>query len=170
MNKNNTTNFDNENRLEGENQLIKKTQTILQKYGYSLNSMKYDVAIGKDYRRADLVVFDENNSPLIIVEIKKDEFILPLSEYHLKELLVNSKANFGLLYNGTEKHVYQRIETSMIQISDIPKKNCEKNFITTKNTEEFQPFLLSEKVIWNIAEKVRRDFYDFTPLLQVFSY
>ena len=123
MDRNNRNSPDNENALKEESELIKDLQSILHKeYGYSPNQMGYNVSLGADSQRmADLVVFDENKSPIIVAEIKKSRFVLPLSEYQLKELLFDSNAHFGLLYSGEEKRVYQRIGNSLVQIKDIPK-------------------------------------------------
>jgi hypothetical protein len=58
---------------------------------------------------------------------------------------LDSKARFGLLYNGREKRAYQRIGNSLVQIKDIPK---EKFFgmksTTDKAIEKVEPFPLPE--------------------------
>jgi len=169
---NNKNNPDNQKNMDEESRLIKKIKLILhKKYGYSHNRIREQVSLGSDLeRRADLVVFDENKSPLIIVEIKKGNFVLPLFEYQLKELLLASKATYGLLYNGVKKRVYQLVANDLNLIKDIPKKSFfDKKFSIWEDIEKFKPITLPEVQIWHIAEMVRRDFYDYIPLLQILA-
>jgi hypothetical protein len=58
----------------------------------------------------------------------------------------------------------------MIQIKDIPREKLLKmKSKANKAIEKFKPFVLPEEEIWRIAENVRRDFYDYYPLLQVLA-
>jgi Type I restriction enzyme R protein N terminus (HSDR_N) len=171
MDRNNKNNPDNENGLKEESELIKKIQSILhEEYGYSPKQMGYQVPLGEDSQRiADLVVFDENQSPIIIVEIKKGRFVLPLSEYQLKEPLLYSKAHFGLLYNGIEKRAYQRIGNSLVQIKDIPKEKFFRMRSTNKTIQKFKPSVFPKEQIWRLAEFAQRDFFDYDALLQALA-
>jgi hypothetical protein len=97
MDRNNKNKYGNEGGLKDEQQLISELRSILHnKYGYSPDQMGHQVHIGSDSQKiADLVVFDENKSPIIIVEVTKNRSILPLSEYQLRELRFDSKARRG---------------------------------------------------------------------------
>ena len=169
MDRNNKNKQDSEDVPREEQQLINEIQlTLHKKYSYSLNQIANRIPIGSDSQKiADLVVFDDNKLPIIIVEITRSRSILPLSEHQLRELLLESKANFGLLYNGTEKRAYQKIGNSLVQIKDIPRRKLSEKGSTTST--EFRSFILPEREFWRMAENVRSYNKDYHPLLQVIA-
>jgi len=168
-----------------ESDLIRKIKTILIKdYGYSSRQIGYQVAIGEDIqKRVDLAVFDENKNPIIIVEVKTGNFVLPLFEHQLKEILEESKANFGLLYNGIEIRAYKFDGKMLDPIKKIPNKKEMKKIqkvskpdviinlehVVFDINDKFKSLTTAEVQIPILADIIRRDFYDYKPLLQILA-
>lgn len=164
MNKNN----DNEEYdMIKEVELVEKIIKILKKdYGFPPKQIGREVFLGEDSgKRANVVVFDEKKKPRIIVEVKTGNLVLPLFEHQLSEYLKESKAEYGILYNGKEKKTFQLKGNSLLPIKDIPKKEFFDKI--QKILNEFKPLAATNYQIKILADIVRRDFYQYTPFLQI---
>ncbi len=166
----NTKNSNNDEKsMENELKLIEKIKKILvSKYNYSESKIKTNVKIGKQGSLIDLVVF-EDNSPHIVVEIKQGDLKLPLFEHQLKRIMVETQSPYGIMYNGTEKISYQLHETNIRAIKDIPKNTVSKKKTIDEILEDAKKFTVPEIQIPIIADISRRDFYEYTPLIQCLS-
>ena len=154
-------------KLKEQRQLMQEIISILQeKYGYGSEQIATEASIRSDSkRRADLVVFDEKQVPLIIVAVNMNRVILPISEFELKEQLLHANAKYGLLYNGLETRAYKLSGDNLIPIREIPKKKSLSNKYT--KSQDIPTF--TERNIWQIADEVRSTFYDYGPLLQILA-
>lgn len=164
----NKNNSDNENNMR-EDKLIDDFVKILKKdYGYSSNQIGRGVFVGDDNeKRADIVIFDKNKTPKIVVEVKKDVLLLPLFEHQLFEYVKESKADYGVLYNGKETKVFQLQGKNLVPIKNIPKKEFLDKI--EKILRKIKPLTADDVQIYRLADIVRGDFYEYTPLLQILA-
>ena len=109
---------DNENnkKMQKEENLIEKAYNMLIKeYGYSKSQIEKNWKVPwNDEFIADLAVFDKESppsreskdgkdTPLIVIEIKRNGILLPLNKNQLVSLMTSCLAGFGVLYDGKMK-------------------------------------------------------------------
>ncbi len=89
-------------------------------YGYGLERIKieYPIQIGSKKGKADIVVFNRDYDPYIIVETKVKE--TKSSKNQLHSYINASRAEFGILASQSEIKFFRSLERSLIQIEDIP--------------------------------------------------
>ena len=121
-------------------------QVLIKDYGYTTNrlELEYAVTIGRDKKRADIVVFDKlkTTAPFIIVEIKKPK--LKDGKEQLKSYCNATGAPIGVWTNGDSISYYHRTEPNFFQ--DLP--------IIPKASEKLSD-ILSER--WTIKDLIEKD-------------
>ena len=117
-----------------------------QQYGYPTESMALEHAVnfGRETKRADIVIFDKNNSRAvnIIVELKKPK--LKDGKEQLKSYCNATGATIGIWSNGDSISYYHRKDPNYFE--DIPN--------IPKATEKLSD-ILTER--WTIEDLVKKD-------------
>lgn len=121
-------------------------KTLNQNYLYPIERMEleYSVSFGREKKRADIVIFDENNSlsPLIIVELKKPK--LKDGKEQLKSYCHATGSPIGVWTNGDSISYYHRKDPNHFEdIPEIPRSDQKLSDI------------LSER--WTIDDLVKKD-------------
>lgn len=121
-------------------------QVLIDDYGYPATRMEveYSVSFGREKKRADIVVFDRDNtlSPYIIVEVKKPK--LKDGKEQLKSYCNGTGAPIGVWSNGDSISYYHRKDPNYFEdLPGIPK-------VTEKLSD-----ILSER--WNIDDLIKKD-------------
>ncbi len=121
-------------------------QVLMDEYGYPDTRMEleYAVSFGREKKRADIVVFDKDQttSPYIIVELKKPK--LKDGKEQLKSYCNGTGAPIGVWSNGDSISYYHRKDPNYFEdLSAIPK-------VTEKLSD-----ILSER--WTIEELIEKD-------------
>lgn len=119
---------------------------LTEDFGYPLSRIKleYEVTFGKEKKRADIVIFDkqQTDSPYIIVELKKPK--LKDGKEQLKSYCNATGAPIGVWSNGKSISYYHRKEPNYFEdISTIPRADQKLSDI------------LSER--WTIDDLVEKD-------------
>ncbi|CAD6368402.1 Restriction modification system DNA specificity domain-containing protein [metagenome] len=113
------------NDVLNEEQLIIKEiiELLVKEYGYDRKQIQ-TFSKPKDFGY-DVAIFDSTNPDRIIMvgQIKRGQFVLPLQEYQLKEVMSINKIKYGFLYNGKERLVFELIDNDLIQHTDFPAKD-----------------------------------------------
>ena len=99
---------------------------LLNGYHYLLNRVRFEhpVNFGREKKRADIVIFEENrpDTPYIIVEVKKPK--LQDGKDQLKSYCNATGAPIGIWTNGQQISHYHRKDPNYFEdITDIPKAN-----------------------------------------------
>ncbi|MGT2925813.1 N-6 DNA methylase [Streptococcus cuniculipharyngis] len=119
---------------------------LIHDYDYPVNqiAVEYSVSFGREKKRADIVVFDKQNTtaPYIIVEVKKAK--LKDGKEQLKSYCNATGAPIGVWTNGKQISFYNRKDPNYFE--DIPN--------IPKYTEKLSD-ILSER--WNIADLIQND-------------
>ncbi|MDO4715516.1 MAG: type I restriction enzyme HsdR N-terminal domain-containing protein [Bacteroidales bacterium] len=95
--------------------------------------VEYEVTFGREKRRADIVIFDkqQTTSPYIIVELKKPK--LKDGKEQLKSYCNATGAPIGVWSNGTSISYYHRKDPNYFEdISNIPRADQKLSDITAK--------------------------------------
>lgn len=121
-------------------------QVLMDNYGYSTDRMEleYSVSFGREKKRADIVIFDKQNttSVYIMVELKKPK--LKDGKEQLKSYCNATGAPIGVWSNGESISFYNRKDPNYFEdIPDIPKA-----------TEKLSD-VLTER--WTIDDLVKKD-------------
>ena len=121
-------------------------QVLIDDYGYPTTRMEveYSVSFGREKKRADIVVFDRDNtlSPYIIIEVKKPK--LKDGKEQLKSYCNGTGAPIGVWSNGDSISYYHRKDPNYFEdLPGIPK-------VTEKLSD-----ILSER--WNIDDLIKKD-------------
>lgn len=121
-------------------------QILLDEYGYPAEriELEYSVSFGREKKRADIVVFDkqQTTSPYIIVEIKKPK--LKDGKEQLRSYCNATGAPIGVWTNGDSISWYHRKDPNFFEdISAIPKAS------------EKLSDILSER--WTIDDLIEKD-------------
>lgn len=121
-------------------------QVLVDKYGYSPDRMEleYSVSFGREKKRADIVVFDKQNttSVYMMVELKKPK--LKDGKEQLKSYCNATGAPIGIWSNGESISFYNRKDPNYFEdIPDIPKA-----------TEKLSD-VLTER--WTIDDLIQKD-------------
>lgn len=119
---------------------------LTEDFGYPLSRIKleYEVTFGREKKRADIVVFDKQQTdcPYIIVEVKKPK--LKDGKEQLKSYCNATGAPIGVWSNGKSISYYHRKDPNYFEdISTIPRADQKLSDI------------LSER--WTIADLVEKD-------------
>ena len=121
-------------------------QLLIEEYQYPANRMEleYAVSFGREKKRADIVIFDKDNSlsPYLIVELKKPK--LKDGKEQLKSYCNATGAPIGVWTNGDSISYYHRKDPNYFE--DIPGM--------PKATEKLSD-ILSER--WTIKDLIERD-------------
>lgn len=119
---------------------------LINEYNYSPTRMEleYAVSFGREKKRADIVVFDKDNTvaPYIIIELKKPK--LKDGKEQLKSYCNGTGAPIGIWSNGESISFYHRKDPNYFE--DIPG--------IPKATEKLSD-ILSER--WNIDDLIKKD-------------
>jgi hypothetical protein len=91
--------------------------------GYSANLIRSEIGLkySQKQKRADIIVFDSNAKPLILVECKS--FEIPLSENTLLQASVYQSVidtKFIVLTNGMEHLYFEKQELGFVKVKEIP--------------------------------------------------
>ena len=121
-------------------------QMLIDDYGYPVSRMEleYSVSFGREKKRADIVIFDkqQTTSPYILVELKKPK--LKDGKEQLKSYCHATGAPIGVWTNGDSiSHYYRKDPNYFEDIPEIPKA-----------TEKLSD-ILSER--WTIDDLINRD-------------
>ncbi len=121
-------------------------QMLIDDYGYPVSRMEleYSVSFGREKKRADIVIFDkqQTTSPYILVELKKPK--LKDGKEQLKSYCHATGAPIGVWTNGDSiSHYYRKDPNYFEDIPEIPKA-----------TEKLSD-ILSER--WTIDDLIHRD-------------
>lgn len=121
-------------------------QVLMDDYGYPATRMEleYAVSFGREKKRADIVVFDKDNtiSPFIIVELKKPK--LKDGKEQLKSYCNATGAPIGVWTNGDSISYYHRKDPNYFEdLPAIPR-------VTEKLSD-----ILSER--WTIDDLIEKD-------------
>lgn len=113
-------------------------------YPASRMELEYAVSFGREKKRADIVIFDKDqtNSPYIIVELKSPK--LKDGKEQLKSYCNGTGAPIGVWTNGDSISYYHRKDPNFFE--DIP---------TIPNANEKLSDILSER--WTIDDLVKKD-------------
>lgn len=119
---------------------------LMKKYGYNPAQIKLEhpIHFGREVKKADIVIFEENNplDPYIIVEVKK--FKLSEGKEQLKSYCNATGATISVWTNGEKISFYQRKDPNYFQdISELPRRGQKLSDI------------LRER--WTIAELIAKD-------------
>ncbi|MCL2414153.1 MAG: N-6 DNA methylase [Bacteroidales bacterium] len=100
--------------------------TLRDDFGYPLSRMEleYAVSFGREKKRADIVIFDKDQTttPYIIVELKKPK--LKDGKEQLKSYCSATGAPIGIWSNGESISYYHRKDPNFFEdLSEIPKAN-----------------------------------------------
>ena len=121
-------------------------QVLIDDYGYPTTRMEleYAVSFGREKKRADVVVFDKDQttSPYIIIEIKKPK--LKDGKEQLKSYCNGTGAPIGVWSNGDSISYYHRKDPNYFE--DLPA--------IPKATEKLSD-ILSER--WTIDDLINKD-------------
>lgn len=96
---------------------------LTNKCGYSpaVIAVERLVMVGELKQRFDIVVFDKDAKPYIIVECKEME--APLNENTLMQVLrynINMQAPYFVITNGTTTYAFARSDTGFKELSNFP--------------------------------------------------
>jgi type I restriction enzyme M protein len=121
-------------------------QSLIDDYGYPVTRMEleYAVSFGREKKRADIVIFDKDNTnaPFIIVELKKPK--LKDGKEQLKSYCNGTGAPIGVWTNGDSISYYHRKDPNYFEdLPAIPK-------VTEKLSD-----ILSER--WTIDDLIAKD-------------
>jgi len=109
---------------------------------------------------ADAIVYDQNDKIKIIIKIKSPIQYL-YSENVIDQLIfmmLNSDADYGMLYNGREKYCFKKIlGTQIIEVPDIPAFG-ERIF----SSKEFDPKIKYEDYFFRTCELLRNHIHDYS--------
>src|SRR3972149_8094831 len=99
-------------------------QVLLEHYNYPKKriELEYPVSFGREKKRADIVIFDKNQTtvPYIIVELKKPK--LKDGKEQLKSYCNATGSPIGVWTNGAQISHYNRKDPNFFEdITDIPK-------------------------------------------------
>lgn len=119
---------------------------LTEDYGYPVSRMEleYEVTFGREKKRADIVIFDkqQTTSPFIIVELKKPK--LKDGKEQLKSYCNATGAPIGVWSNGRQISFYHRKDPNYFEdLSQIPRADQKLSDI------------LSER--WTIADLIKKD-------------
>ena len=97
---------------------------LIEDYGYSTSKMEleYEVTFGREKKRADIVIFDKQDTtaPFIIVEVKKPK--LKDGKEQLKSYCNATGAPIGVWSNGKSISYYHRKDPNYFEdLSSIPR-------------------------------------------------
>lgn len=119
---------------------------LIEDYGYSASRMEleYEVTFGREKKRADIVIFDkqETTTPYIIVELKKPK--LKEGKEQLKSYCNATGAPIAVWSNGLQVSYYHRKDPNYFEdLTNIPKAGEKLSDILTER--------------WTIEDLVRHD-------------
>ena len=145
-------------KMQEEQNLIEKAYSMLIKqYGYSKSQIEKNWKVPwNDEFIADLVVFHKGRSrtgknagkdtPLIVIEIKRDGFLLPLDKNQLENLITSCLAGFGVLYDGKRKLCYTKInleDQNIVEVVDIPVEKSFRRRVKKATDEEHAAIIIT---------------------------
>lgn len=119
---------------------------LIEDYGYSTSKMEleYEVTFGREKKRADIVIFDKQDTtaPFIIVEVKKPK--LKDGKEQLKSYCNATGAPIGVWSNGKSISYYHRKDPNYFEdLSSIPRADQKLSDI------------ISER--WTIDDLIKKD-------------
>ena len=119
---------------------------LIEDYGYSTSRMEleYEVTFGREKKRADIVIFDKQDTtaPFIIVEVKKPK--LKDGKEQLKSYCNATGAPIGVWSNGKSISYYHRKDPNYFEdLSSIPRADQKLSDI------------ISER--WTIDDLIKKD-------------
>lgn len=119
---------------------------LIEDYGYSTSKMEleYEVTFGREKKRADIVIFDKQDTtaPFIIVEVKKPK--LKDGKEQLKSYCNATGAPIGVWSNGKSISYYHRKGPNYFEdLSSIPRADQKLSDI------------ISER--WTIDDLIKKD-------------
>ena len=119
---------------------------LIEDYRYSTSKMKleYEVTFGREKKRADIVIFDKQDTtaPFIIVEVKKPK--LKDGKEQLKSYCNATGAPIGVWSNGKSISYYHRKDPNYFEdLSSIPRADQKLSDI------------ISER--WTIDDLIKKD-------------
>ena len=164
----NNNNYQKNMKERYQNNIKKISSLLKRKYGYKQSQFKENYHISDDVI-SDLVILDESGKCKIVIEVKSGEFVLPLFEHQLKEMVEKTESNFGILYNGNQFKVYQFSRNNLVEIDDIPNKKDLEKLSTSDIVKSFKTITSFETQIFRIADIIRGEAYDTKPLLQILA-
>lgn len=95
----------------------------------SLIAVEKQLILNDMKKRFDIVVFDRNAKPFMIVECK--EMNVPLTENTLQQVLrynINIQAKLVVVSNGNSCAAFEKLEGSFLPLEEMPKYNKTENY------------------------------------------
>jgi type I restriction enzyme M protein len=145
-----------------EHAIVESVRKQLEELGYPKDSvvMEFDLNEGL---RADLVVLDAGR-PKIIVEVKS-RIHLPLGRSQLELYLLKSKAQYGMLTDGTVRHCYARVGSEqMMEIPRLPRHGETLDGLRKMNLKSLTD---ATNKFWKIADILRGELNPLSMLREV---
>ena len=99
-------------KMNEEKRILSIVKKRLSKdYGYPVSLIEENYVPSKGKKMADMIVFDSSrkDKPLIVVEIKSGDFVIPLGSAQLKQYMKLSNAKYGILTNGYEEIFFENV-------------------------------------------------------------
>lgn len=94
---------------------------LVKKYPSSLIAVEKEIKLGELTKRCDVVVYNRNAAPFMIIECK--EMNVPLSERTLEQILryhITLPAEYLIVTNGSYCFGFQKINNQFIEINEFP--------------------------------------------------
>ena len=94
---------------------------IQKKYPISLISVEKEIKLGELKKRYDLVVFNRDSLPWMIIECK--EMNIPLSQKTIEQVLryhITLPATYLIITNGSFTYGFQKEENQFYEINEFP--------------------------------------------------
>ena len=94
---------------------------IQKKYPISLISVEKEIKLGELKKRYDLVVFNRDSLPWMIIECK--EMNIPLSQKTIEQVLryhITLPATYLIITNGSFTYGFQKKENQFYEINEFP--------------------------------------------------
>lgn len=95
--------------------------TIVKNYPASLIAIEKEISLGELKKRCDVVVYDKQMKPWMIIECK--EMNVPLTEKVLDQILryqITLPAKYLLVTNGSYCYGFKKKESSFTEIEEVP--------------------------------------------------
>ena len=99
-------------------------QYLLQvmKYPKTLIALEKEIFLGDLKKRFDILVYDTNHQPWMLVECKSQD--IPISENVLHQVLrynISMPAEYLIITNGNNNYGWQKINGQLVEIDSLPE-------------------------------------------------
>lgn len=92
------------------------------KFPLSLMAVEKEIRLGELKKRCDLVLYDRDTNPYIIIECKEPE--VSLSEKTLEQILryhISLPAHYLIISNGTYSYGFQKMNNQFVALQQFPE-------------------------------------------------